>query len=102
MLLHTGKRSIFTANQPSWAHGVCADLEMQMEQSGMARGTEILRFNKRTDGCIFKYTTVDYEQLATFGFGKKTGLNIRTPGRILIVSQKKCPRNYQLPFRKFR
>ena len=34
---------------------------MQMEQSGTARRIEILRFNKRTGGFIFKYTTVDYE-----------------------------------------
>jgi hypothetical protein len=41
VLLNYGKRPIFTATQPSWAHGVCADLKMQREQSGTARGIEI-------------------------------------------------------------
>lgn len=47
--------------------------------------TGLLCFYKRTGGCISKYTTIDYEQLATFGFGQKTGLNIRAAVRILIV-----------------
>jgi hypothetical protein len=34
---------------------------MQMEQSGPARGIEILRFKKRTGGFTFKRTTIDCE-----------------------------------------
>jgi hypothetical protein len=44
VLLHYKKRSIFTANQPSWALGVYADLKMQMEQSGAARRQSDWRF----------------------------------------------------------
>jgi hypothetical protein len=36
-LLPREKRSIFTANQPSWLHNVCAELKMQMQRSGTAR-----------------------------------------------------------------
>ncbi len=39
------------------------------------------RHPRELDFCI------DYEQLATFGFDQKTGFNIRTAVRILIVGQ---------------
>jgi hypothetical protein len=32
LLTGCGKRSIFTANYPGWAHGVCISLKSQMER----------------------------------------------------------------------
>jgi hypothetical protein len=66
LLLDHGKRSVFAANRLFWAHGVHADLKMQMAQSSAARETGLLCFDKRNGCCILKQKLLIMRNLRLF------------------------------------
>jgi hypothetical protein len=53
------------------------------KQPGFGVPPAIFTFNIRTGGCILAQHYIAYEQVATFGFGQKTGFNERM-GRCII------------------